>query len=338
MYFMLGTAMEQPWVRKLIFPFYAFSLGIAAIWTLSVHSQYGFSKETSTWVMFPFYKEHTMYGMALAFVYPWAIWALWRSQSLVWRFIHLGLFLLLTVALVFSYTRAAWLSLVAAGVVYLIFAWRISARQLLLIALVALSSLWLTQDQWMRIFTKNDTVSSDNFGEHIQSASNISTDASNLERLNRWASALSMWQDRPHVGWGLGTYQFQYAPFQKSSQLTFISTNGGGMGNAHSEYIGPLAELGWPGLVWVVLLIAMIFRTGVGAYRRLAPGTDRSLVLVALLGQVTYWVHGLLNNFLDIDKGAVLVWMSAALIAWAGRSGAGIRGKEPHCEFPEFGP
>jgi len=76
----------------------------------------------------------------------------------------------------------------------------------------------------------------------------------------------------------------------------------------------------------VVLLIAMIFRTGVGAYRRLAPGTDRSLVLVALLGQVTYWVHGLLNNFLDLDKGAVLVWMTAALIAWAGRSGAGIRG------------
>ena len=326
MYFMLGTAMEQPWLRKLVFPFYAFSLGIAAVWTLSVHSQYGFSKETSTWVMFPFYKEHTIYGMALAFVYPWAIWALWRSQSLVWRFIHLGLFLLLTVALVFSYTRAAWLSLVAAGVVYLIFAWRISGRQLLLIALVALSSLWLTQDQWMRIFTKNDTVSSDNFSEHIQSASNISTDASNLERLNRWASALRMWQDRPHVGWGLGTYQFQYAPFQKSSQLTFISTNGGGMGNAHSEYIGPLAELGWPGLVWVVLLIALIFRTGVGAYRRMAPGTDRSLVLVALLGQVTYWVHGLLNNFLDLDKGAVLVWMSAALIAWAGRSDAGIRG------------
>ncbi len=319
MYFMLGTAMEQPWVRKLIFPFYAFSLGIAAIWTLSVHSQYGFSKETSTWVMFPFYKEHTMYGMALAFVYPWSIWALWRKQSLVWRFIHLGLFLLLTVALVFSYTRAAWLSLVAACAVYLIFAWRISGRQLLLIALVAASSLWLTQDQWMRIFTKNDTVSSDNFGEHIQSASNISTDASNLERLNRWASALRMWQDRPHVGWGLNTYQFQYAPFQNSSQLTFISTNGGVMGNAHSEYIGPLAELGWPGLVWVVLLIALIFRTGVGAYRRLPPGTDRSLVLVALLGQVTYWVHGLLNNFLDLDKGAVLVWMSAALIAWAGR-------------------
>ena len=319
MYFMLGTAFEKPWARQLVFPLYTFSLAVAALWTLYVHSQYGFSKETSTWVMYPFYKEHTVYGMALAFVYPWSIWAAVRPQSLVMRFIHVGLWSLLTVALVFSYTRAAWLSLVAAGAVYLVFAWRISARQIAGIVLLVLGGLWATQDQWMRIFTKNDTVSSDNFSEHIQSASNISTDASNLERLNRWASALRMWQDRPHTGWGLGTYQFQYAPFQHSSQLTIISTNGGDLGNAHSEYIGPLAELGWPGLLWVVLLIAVMYRTGARAYVRMPEGSDRTLVLLAMLGLTTYWVHGVLNNFLDMDKGAVLVWMSAGLLAWAGR-------------------
>jgi len=48
-------------------------------------------------------------------------------------------------------------------------------------------------------------------------------------------------------------------------------------------------------------------------------GEDRSVLLVAILGLVTYWVHGVLNNFLDLDKGAVLVWMSAALVAWADR-------------------
>ncbi len=322
MYFMLGTAFERPWARQLVFPLYAFSLAVAALWTLYVHSQYGFSKETSTWVMFPFYKEHTVYGMALAFVYPWSVWALTRPQSLFARLVHLGLWSLLTVALVFSYTRAAWLSLAAAGAVYLVFAWRISARQIALIALLGLGALWATQDQWIHVFTKNDTVSSDNFSEHIQSASNISTDASNLERLNRWASALRMWQERPHTGWGLGTYQFQYAPFQHSSQLTIISTNAGDLGNAHSEYIGPLAEQGWPGLVLVAALLFVLFRTGSRAYRRMPQGEDRSVLLVAMLGLVTYWVHGVLNNFLDLDKGAVLVWMSAALVAWADRDSA----------------
>jgi O-antigen ligase len=121
------------------------------------------------------------------------------------------------------------------------------------------------------------------------------------------------------MGWGLGTYQFQYAPFQHSSQLTIISTNAGDLGNAHSEYIGPLAELGWPGLLWVVVLISALYATGVNAYHRMQPGRDRTLLLLALLGLTTYWVHGVLNNFLDMDKGAVLVWMSAAIVAWASR-------------------
>lgn len=320
MYFMLGTALARPWVRRLIFPLYTYALAVAALWTLYVHAQHGFSKQTSTWVMDPFYKEHTVYGMALAFVYPWTVWAALRKQSLVSRGIHLAVWAVLTAALIFSYTRAAWLSVAAAGAVYAILVLRISVKQILLGLVVAGGLLWATQDEWIRIFTKNDTVSSDNFTEHIQSASNISTDASNLERLNRWASALRMWEERPHVGWGLGTYQFQYAPFQHSSQLTIISTNAGDLGNAHSEYIGPLAELGWPGLLLVVALLVVLFGTGVRAYRRMEPSTDRSIVLLAILGLTTYWVHGVLNNFLDLDEGAVLVWSSAAILAWAERS------------------
>ncbi|MDP4729589.1 MAG: hypothetical protein NWS09_02745, partial [Schleiferiaceae bacterium] len=110
-----------------------------------------------------------------------------------------------------------------------------------------------------------------------------------------------------------------YAPFQHSSQLTIISTNAGDLGNAHSEYIGPLAELGWPGLLLVLALITALYTTGVRAYHRMTPGRDRTLLLLALLGLTTYWVHGVLNNFLDMDKGAVLVWMSAAMVAWADR-------------------
>jgi hypothetical protein len=37
---------------------------------------------------------------------------------------------------------------------------------------------------------------------------------------------------------------------------------------------------------------------------------------MALLGLVTYFTHGVLNNFLDSDKAAVLVWGSAALLVY----------------------
>ncbi len=316
LFFAMLQVFEKPRARDWFFPLYAFSLAIASLYTMYIHSQYGFSKETSTWVMYPFYKEHTVYGMALAFVYPFAVYRMLRDQNLLSRFIYIGLWGILTAAIILSYTRAAWLSVIAAGGVYALIRLKISLRLFLGGLVLVLAGLWATQDQWMRIFTKNDTVSSDNFSEHVQSVSNVSTDASNLERINRWMSALRMFEARPHTGWGAGTYQFQYAPFQHSAEMTIISTNEGNMGNAHSEYIGPLAEQGWPGLLFVVVLLWTLFRTGFRVVHALPEGQDRSLALMALLGLVTYFVHGVLNNFLDMDKAAVLVWGSAALLVY----------------------
>lgn len=310
--------------RDWFFPLYAFSLAIASVYTMYVHSQYGFSKETSTWVMFPFYKEHTVYGMALAFLYPFAVYRAFRSQSLLSHIVFGALLAILSAAIILSYTRAAWLSVIAAAGVYVLIRFRISWRIFLAGILFFGVGLWATQDQWIRIFTKNDTVSSDNFSEHVQSVSNVSTDASNLERINRWMSALRMFEARPHTGWGAGTYQFQYAPFQHSSEMTIISTNEGTMGNAHSEYIGPLAEQGWPGLLGVIFFLWAVFTTGFRVIRTESVAQDRHLALMALLGLVTYFTHGVLNNFLDSDKAAVLVWGSAALLVYLD-----LRGKRP---------
>ena len=108
---------------------------------------------------------------------------------------------------------------------------------------------------------KNRQQSSTDLQTHVASISNISTDASNLERINRWNSAMRMFHDRPVFGWGPGTYQFKYAPYQRSSEMTVISTNAGDRGNAHSEYIGPLAEEGVLGTAtFIFIIIAMIYR------------------------------------------------------------------------------
>jgi hypothetical protein len=36
--------------------------------------------------------------------------------------------------------------------------------------------------------------------------------------------------------------------------------------------------------------------------------------MVALMGLATYFIHGFLNNFLDVDEGAVLVFGSCAML------------------------
>ena len=152
------------------------------------------------------------------------------------------------------------------------------------------------------------------WSSHFQSIANISSDASNLERINRWQSALRMFSERPFLGWGPGTYQFEYSPFQRASEKTIISTDLGDMGNAHSEYIGPLAESGVFGLLSVLIIMITAIYTGLNVYRKAASSQTRILALSATLALITYYVHGTMNNFLNTDKASVPFWGMVAII------------------------
>ncbi len=289
-------------------------LCVAGIYTMVIHSQYGFSKETSVWVMFPLFKEHTSYGAVLAMYFPISVYFVLRKDVLWVRGVAFFLFLVLTAAIVLSFTRAAWISIVAAGFVWLLIRYRVNFTALVLVALIGLGMTYSYRQEIFSQLEQNQQVSSDDLGEHVQSISNVSTDASNMERINRWTSAFRMWRERPHMGWGPGVYMFEYAPFQKPHEKTIISTNAGNRGNAHSEYIGPLAEMGWPGLLLVLVFVTLLMVYGIRAYRRAKDDDTAYMAICAMLGLVTYFTHGFLNNFLDMDKAAAPVFGFAAVI------------------------
>jgi O-antigen ligase len=198
--------------------------------------------------------------------------------------------------------------------VMVLIVYKIKFRWILAGVLIFVGSFYAFQDQILYSLEKNKQDSSANFVEHVQSIYNISSDASNLERINRWQSAFRMFGERPLVGWGPGTYQFIYAPFQRSKERTIISTNAGDMGNAHSEYIGPLSEQGVPGLLSILSLIVVILITGIRVYRNAKNKEIRLISLLSVLALVTYFIHGLLNNFLDTDKASVPFWGFFAII------------------------
>lgn len=115
-------------------------------------------------------------------------------------------------------------------------------------------------------------------------------------------------------GWGPGTYQFEYAPFQTSNLRTQISTNNADLGNAHSEYLGPLAEQGLLGLVALLALLLATGHLGFKLQRHVQDVQDRRLALGVFLGLVTYFVHGVLNNYLDTDKASAPFWGFLAML------------------------
>ena len=295
---------------------YIGSLTVVVIYTLINHSMNGFDEETGHWVMFPFFKDHTSYGAILALVFPILVgYLIGRKNGPLLQITLISLVALFAFAILMSYTRAAWLSLFAALVVYLLIRFKIKFRYLLLLGIAGLIYVAASWTQLMHSLEKNNAEhATENMDERLESMTNITSDASNLERLNRWYCAIRMWEERPELGWGPGTYAMVYAPFQLESLKTIISTNSGNRGNAHSEYLGPLAEQGLPGLILMLILVGYIFYTGINLYIRMPAGDLKLTVLLLSLGLVTYFVHGILNNYLDTDKATVPVWGFTAII------------------------
>jgi O-antigen ligase len=313
-YFVAALLFKKTSNIRLFLWLYMLSLVVVVFYTIVQHSKYGFEEEAGHWVMSPFYNDHTAYGAALALFYPVIIgFIFYPGMRGKIRTISVIVFVVLTVGIVLSYGRAAWISVVIALGVFIVIMLKIRFYWLALVTAIVFSVLFAFQQQIIDRLEKNKQDSSANYIEHIQSIYNISSDASNLERINRWQAALRMYEDRPLFGWGPGTYQFMYAPYQRSKEKTIISTNLGDKGNAHSEYLGPLSEMGMPGMLIMILLMIYVIYTGLMVYKK-GNREVKFLSLMATLGLITYFAHGILNNFLDTDKLSVPFWGFIAII------------------------
>lgn len=302
-------------IRKFVW-LYILPLLLVIFYATARHFHYGlWDKQAAHFVVDPFYNDHTAYGAAVAMYLPFLFGFSFTKiySPFVRNFVRLVLAILL-MALILSYARAAWLSVIIALGVWVVMKSKIRFKPLFISILAALALILMLQNQILQYLERNTTESSANLASHIESMSNISSDASNLERLNRWSSAIRMFRDKPFWGWGPGTYMFNYAPYQLNTERTIISTNSGDRGNAHSEYLGPLAESGFPGLLIMLLLITVVCYTAVHTYMRTDDKQTKTIIMGALLGLVTYYVHGTMNNFLDTDKLSVPFWGFTAII------------------------
>ncbi|MBM3427190.1 MAG: O-antigen ligase family protein [Bacteroidetes bacterium] len=301
-------------IRKLML-LYFITLVLVMMYTIIRHSMYGFDKDSAHWVMEPLFRDHTVYGAALALVFPYVFLQLFsKDQSAILKFFYITGFVILLLALILSYTRAAWLSVVFAAGIGFLMMMKVPFRWVLVSGLLLGGTTYYFLDDIQISLNRNKKESSDKMDEHIKSISNVSSDASNLERLNRWHCAMELFNQRPIVGWGPGTYQFVYAPFQRAEDRTIISTNRGDGGNAHSEYLGPLAEQGVFGSLIFIALALMVCFLGFRVFYGTTNYEERLVVMGLFLGLITYFVHGVLNNFLEMDKIAVPFWAAIAYL------------------------
>ncbi len=287
-------------------------------YTLVMHSADGFSRSSSYGISWPFFPDHGMYAASIAF----AFFILFFYTFYVRQFdfhvffspVLLFALFLLTFGIIVSFTRATWLSLVVAFGVWTLLNLKIKFSWIMIVLFAVGTYAVIQQDELLYSLEANKQGSSDELEGHVKSVSNITTDPSNLERINRWKCASRMVSERPWFGFGPGTYVFKYGPFQKSSELTIISTNSGDLGDAHSEFFSAMSEMGFIGLI---LWLAVVLVTVSTAFKIIYETTILKVKLTTtliLLSLITYYAHAVLNNYSQYDKVAVPLWAFTAII------------------------
>lgn len=308
--------------------YYFIGLLIVCFLITMEHASYFFSRTMSMRVPPPFFSDHTIYGTCLAFFIPVLYYWIRTASSTFTKTFYALCMALFILAIFTTYSRAVWMSLIVVLAVYYLLKIRVPIKRLTTALVCFLLLIGIFQETAVDFLSQNRSDSKARKAEvsdQLKSVGNISTDVSNLERINRWKSAVSMLNSKPLTGHGPGTYQFNFIPFQKPEDKTPISVNRAsdnfspGMGGtAHSQYLLYAAE---SGIIALIAFVACILYTVREAFNMYYESTDEKekLYIKALLGgYITFVFHSFFNNFLDIDKSASLFFVfSAGIILMA---------------------
>jgi O-antigen ligase len=289
--------------------------------TFALHAYYDFDPKVVFSICQPYYNDHTIYGACLAFLIPILAIFIWQHKIFLQRknsiWFWLAVFLIVFLAFLFALSRAAWISILIALTFYGLIKAGMRFRGVIILSVAACIGFFALKDQFLMYAENNDSVSNDgDIQNHVESVTNLNSDASNLERINRWNCAIQMFKEKPLFGFGPGTYQFEYAVFQTSEYKTYISTTHGDRGNAHSEYLSALSESGVFGLLIFLTLVFYSIRICLKLWDKLSSPKEKWEVMAVLLGLITFYSHGLFNSFSDQDKMAFLLYCSLAVVAY----------------------
>jgi HAD superfamily hydrolase (TIGR01490 family) len=308
---------------------YAASFLLILLFAWTVHAQYDFRIDASVLTARPFYFDHGLYSSCLLLllgpIFSLFIISYYRkTRDFPYHWAWLALCGLFAIGVYLSFSRAAWLSSLMSLVIFVIIKlFRPSFKTILFTFAVSLIGIFLTAPSLVSYLSSNkNTGRTDDQWEHLSSVTNLTTDVSNLERINRYSCAWRMFRDRPITGFGTGTFQFAYLEYQRPEEMTRLSVTTRGKhragmgGGAHSEYFQLLAEAGLPALLlWIALFFAIIW--AVLQINHTSPSSwQNTLSLGLFFSLITYFIHGLFNNFLHYDKVAALFWGLLAVLAY----------------------
>jgi hypothetical protein len=67
-------------------------------------------------------------------------------------------------------------------------------------------------------------------------------------------------------------------------------------------------------MISVLIIVFVTIYTGIRVHLKAGSRHIKIFSLAILIGLITYYIHGVLNNFLDTDKASALFWGYTAML------------------------
>ena len=134
------------------------------------------------------------------------------------------------------------------------------------------------------------------------------TELSSGLRLTVTRDCWRMFQERPVLGWGLGTFPTAYPPFQSFFSNGFVN-------EAHNDYAQLLVEMGGLGFLVLLWFLFLLFRAGWQKLRSEKLGMNGGVALAGILGCIGILVHSFFDFNLQVPSNAAWFYVLAILVA-----------------------
>ena len=214
------------------------------------------------------------------------------------RWVLAGAVVLLLGGVLSSWTRNAWLGLVAGLLVLGGFKGRKNFA-LLTVSLIFTILLFLTFYPGLRM--------------RAVSIMDLKTDGSNIERIQIWQATLDMIQNHRLFGVGIGNYRAVLDQYRERY-------GAGSHSHAHNTLLQVMAENGLVGLLSYLLVWYVFFREGIRTARATSDPFTLGVTVGAFGALVGFHVAGLFEYNLGDSEVAMMMWFIVGL-AMAARAG-----------------
>jgi len=213
----------------------------------------------------------------------------YKAVTIKGRAALFGLVTMFGICLLLTYSRGAWLSVLAVIGVY----GMLCNRKIF----------WLLILLPVAVFFGHDAVL-----ERIMSIINP-TDTSSTLRIALWESTIAMIMDKPLLGIGWGSYWLVYPEYD-----FFINNAEVKIFHAHNMYLNIAAEIGIPGLITFLALMYGHLRLALSVLSRTVESWSSGLMLgiIAAIGGII--INGLTDYVMFNIQLSMLYWLLSGLI------------------------